>query len=503
MTEISVTDVTSKTLREFNENVPDGRSPAEAQRKILLPNNTEWPLPTWNPSRHADYHYFDDPPVDEQTGQLRFVSRSLHPDTMEFVFEISGIDVPKLIAVSWPIALLPRKNTPIPFLVYYRPEPIPSPPGVDRFGPTYLEICHRRKSPPDKGCSVYNLKPYPWNWDFLFYVFWNYLNYRSDPLTYKDERWRFGKANQILNNLPLRETDEKFSFGLPYQIQAAGKPLVLVLPMANARTFGKFDDATVVQATLEAIQNFVFQQFDVQPAPSLEWVALAGYSKSNKTIGRFLSRNKHHVLVAKTVKEVYLFDPAPAAPSADADIVDAAIHSVKAWALRGTGFKAIRAYASQKQFPAFADILGDRLPVKAAFRDTRLGVQVGNTNRFQTFPWSVAWLPSAAWIQAQTSARKADYLHEQEQLDTDFANAETLDQTQNAFNQQWALKEQQEYDKHNTMGGAPLDVHLALAAMCLTDAARRNGFNYTPYAIPKRRFAGVDATTPRKVLAGI
>lgn len=513
---VTVTDVTSKVLDEFNNNVPDGNPPREAQRRILLPNNGVWPLPTWNPPLIAGYHYFDDPPVDERTGDLRFVTQTLRPQTMEFVFQINGIDVPKMVAVSWPLALSPLKMDPrrpasIPFLVYYRPEPIPSG-GKDRFGPDYVPICHKPPFAPDKVCEVFNLKPYPWNWDFLFYVFWNYLNYRCDPLTYNDERWRFGRFQTLPNGtpLPLQENDEKFSFGLPYQIQAAGKPLVLVLPIAGVRTHGDFRDASVVQDTLEAIQRLIFEKhFEPMPPPPVDWVALAGYSKSNKTVARFLTEHKSHPFVSKAVKEVYLFDPAPTAPPEDAKEVNNALLQVMAWAARGTEFKAIRAYSSGKQFSAFTEILGEPLPAAAAFRHTRRGVQIGNTNRFQPFPWSVAWLPGVAWtganrrVGAQDRERQADYSRREQQITRDLANARTLEDTNNAFDEQWALKEQKEYDKENKIGGTTLGVHLAMAAMCLTDAVRRNGFDYTRYRLPGHRFIGVDATFPRRVLAGV
>lgn len=508
---ITVTDVTSKVLDEFNNNVPDGDPPREAQRRILLPNNGVWPLPSWNPPLHAGYHYFDDPPVDERTGELRFVTQTIRPQTMEFVFQIDGINVPKLVAVSWPVALNPMRMDPrrpasIPFLVYYRPEPIPSGPGEDRLGPSFAEICHKRKSPQDKSCDVFNLKPYPWNWDFLFYVFWNYLNYRCDPLTYNDERWRFGRFQTLPNGtrLPLQENDEKFSFGLPYQIQAAGKPLVLVLPIAGVRTHGDFRDASVVQETLEAIQRFIFEKhFEPMPPPPVDWVALAGFSKSNKTVATFLAKHRNHPFVSRIVKEVYLFDPAPTAPPEDAKEVNNAILQVMAWASRGTEFKVIRAYSSGLQFDAFTEMLGEVLPAQAASRDTRRGVQVGNTNRFQAFPWSVAWLPPQAWIRAQDRERKADYARREEQIKRDFDKILTLLENNDAFEEKWALEDQQEYDKQNAIGGTMLGVHLAMAAMCLTDAVRRNSFDYAPYRLPRRRFTGVDATFPRRVLAGV
>ena len=79
----------------------------------------------------------------------------------------------------------------------------------------------------------------------------------------------------------------------------------------------------------------------------------------------------------------------------------------------------------------------------------------------------------------------------------------TLVENNDAFHEKRALDDQQEYDQENTIGGTTLGVHLAMAALCLTDAVRRNSFDYTRFHFPGRRFTGVDATFPRRVLAGI
>jgi hypothetical protein len=512
MAEIRVEDVTTDVLKELNDFVPNGQPPSQALRTLLLPNNFGcfrepivgenlgcrplWPLTTWDRPELSEYNYVEDPPVDNQTGNLRVTSRTIYPRTFEFVFKIEGIEVPKLVAVSWPTALLTRKNSPVPFLVYFRPEFIPGPDnrqsGQRGFGPFYT-------SPP--------LKRYPWGWDFLFYGFWNYLNYRADPLTYKDERWRCGqsracrsKAEAAQLGFGLTETDEKFSFGLPYQIAASGKPVVLVFPLGGARTFGDFHKAEVVQRTLESIQSFVLKQAHIQPAPALEWVALAGFSKSNATVANFLQgtvnkENRDHPFVRRIVREVYIFDP-------PLDTGEASIRGIIGWAQRtaefnayGVAVKAIRAY-SQHPFSALTDLLGESLPHGAFFRESRLGVQISNTNLFQTLPWSAAVIPLSAWKEAQATARASDRLRTSAQIDEDLAAANRatspsgrLARIGMSFRRKWALQEQGEYDKHNRIGVNRDDAHLALAGMLLTDAVRRNGFNYATFTPRLRRGA--------------
>jgi hypothetical protein len=498
MAGITVRDVTQRVVDELNNSVPGGAPPNQATRTLLLPNNAGcfrdpvfnddlgcgslWPV-KWNRPQLTEYSYVDDPPVDGQ-GKLRVTSRTISPRTLEWVLEIEGeyrlgnrlqkISTPKLVAVSWPTALLPGRSTAVPFLVYFRPEPIP---GPDRFGPFFVAP---------------NLKPYPWGWDFLFYGFWNFLNYRADPLTYKDERWRLGKSAQ--RAFGIKETDEKFTFGLPYQIRASGKPLVLILPLPGPHTFGEFRNPEAVLRMLEAIQGFVHNRAGIPP-PALDWVALAGFSKSNRTVSNLLRTD--HPFPKNIVREVYLFDP-PADSDNDHQ-GNESILAAKAWAertsvltARGAALKAIRLYTTTRFF-AVRDLIGENLPNGAFFRESRLSVQIGNTGLVQNVPWSAGHIPLSTWREGAAAARVLEFQHSRAQLDRDFVRIRSLPQVADWFRGQFALQEQEEYDKVNFLGVNPNhsggDQHLALAAMLLTDAVRRNGFNYALLAPGLRRTA--------------
>src|SRR5438132_12214404 len=98
-------------------------------------------------------------------------------------------------------------------------------------------------------------------------------------------------------------------------------------------------------------------------------------------------------------------------------------------------------------------------------------------------------MPLSAWQEAQATARASDRHRASAQVDEDLAAADRatslfgrLARIGMSFSRRWALQEQEEYDKHNRIGVNRDDVHLALAGMLLTDAVRRNGFDYAPFA---------------------
>jgi hypothetical protein len=129
-------------------------------------------------------------------------------------------------------------------------------------------------------------------------------------------------------------------------------------------------------------------------------------------------------------------------------------------------------------------------------------VQVENTGLLQTLPWSAAAIPLRAWQEAQAAARESDRRAVRTQIDEDVSAADwatsrdgRLTRIATAFYRRWALQEQDKYHRHNQIGFKPDDAHLAVAGMLLTDAVRRNGFNYSPFASRLQQRAAVRHST--------
>jgi hypothetical protein len=460
---VAISDTTSKgeRLKDLVLNilgkVPEGRIKGQdAERRNLIPNNElKWPPAEWRPSPRKNYFVIQDPIIIANSLKLNFTNQDLIPNTDDFIFQ-TDLDVPKLIAVSWPKALNPKVTKKIPYLIYFRPKPNAS---SDRWGPSYTGASNLVSHVDNR------VDFYPFGWDFLYYEFWNYLNYRCDPLTYWEERWR--PSREFIRDAGppgLRETNEKFSFGLPHQIAASGKPVVLVFPLLDVtRTLGQFFKASIVQETLEAIQAYVFQKAEIQaPFPPLSNVALAGYSFSVDFVRQFLQKNRNHPLVIESLKEVYLFDP-----SKYQDAGDKAIKAALDWASAGTASesKAIRLYSQQK-FDRFSDLLGGAVTDSPFYRESR-----GNNKR------SAALLPIRVWQEAQTAARRSFRVDSRRKIREHLRSATSGEEASNAFveNRKFfnAETEQNEYDRFNEIKNF-FDVHYMIPAIMLTDALRRS-----------------------------
>jgi hypothetical protein len=436
-----MTDVTAQVVRGLNQ-VPTG-PPPQRDRSIIVPVHT-WPLQGWTLPPRQQYNYVRDPPVD-QSGALQFVTADVAPSTHEFILSIDALDIPKLVAVSWPTSINPSAKAPLPFLVFVRPPPNQGRP------PKYYEAAGQS---------------YPYGWDYLFYEFWGYLNYRADPLTKKDERWMGGKANIQLLHRPLNELDEKFSFGLPYQIQESGSPVVLVFPLVGPSGMGALSGANGVQDILLGVQRIIHQRAGVSPVTALGWIALAAFSYATEEVTSFLLQDPK----SPAIQELYLFDP----PDSGGQVVKRA----KQWldSAQPGSPRAVRLY-TQQLFGGteIGKALGMKGPVESA------------TGFFRESPdrrFSVVYAPTAAWSKAQDAARKTEYAAATQELAHMFEQAEKPGDPlafNNAFAAQGVLDDQKDYDASNIIRPYDYDAaHLLVPATMLTDALRRRVTSPTP-----------------------
>ena len=238
----------------------------------LLMTHGDFPPEGWSlPDRPGTTFVDAENPVDG-TKVATVVLDAIGDDVECAVFEVAGVAVPKLLAVSWPRALLRDADSgPTPFLVYYHPS-------------TGQNV--------DKGYYIGGeLGPYPWNFDFCYHVLYGYQWYAVDPLTMSP-----------------------YSKGIPFQIAAGGKNVVSVIP-CNApvgNEFGAFGDAASVEEILLDLQALMFRRAGVADGPkTLGRTALGAFSSGNDYMAAFLQspKNRGHSFCQTSLREVYCFDP--------------------------------------------------------------------------------------------------------------------------------------------------------------------------------------------------
>jgi hypothetical protein len=270
MTVTRLRDV-SPTAKDWLTQPPDKRLGKPATLRNVM-DHGDFPPDDWSLPDRPDTTFVDaGNPID---GKLvsTVILDAVGADVECAVFEVAGVAVPKLLAVSWPTGLLRDENSaPTPFLVYYHP-------GTGQNVP--------------KGYYLGGeLGPYPWNFDFLYFVLYAYQWYAVDPLT-----------------------QSPYSKGIPFQIAAAGKQVVSVLPCNApvANEFGAFTDAASVEAILLDLQALMFRRAGVGDGPkTLGRTAVGAFSSGNNFMAMFLQspKNRAHNFCQNTLKEVYCFDP--------------------------------------------------------------------------------------------------------------------------------------------------------------------------------------------------
>jgi hypothetical protein len=296
-------------------------------------------LDSWPGSKAGSANYIAADPV--LHGVLQYSAQNIDPDSENIVFGVAGTVTPKLVAVSWPKKVertLASKKT--PFLVYFHAgmfqnSPRANPPGTNYEGP--------------------GQKPYPFGFDYLFFGLWKYMNYQGDPLL---------------------SGGGHYSKGIPYQVAAAGKDVVSILPESSVGfEVGAFGDAESAHDILREIDAFMYRRAGIYTSKGIGRTALAAFSSGNDSIRFFFKNTANHgkLFYTDILQEVYGFDP----PHAD-DWVDAALK----WA-GASSEKIIRIY-SQGAHKTYAKLVPHHTL-------TAPSVQTSGNSR------SIALLPRKAW----------------------------------------------------------------------------------------------------------
>jgi hypothetical protein len=312
-------DVTQTALQSLA--VPAIRS---GQTPATWPPGTSpatWPPAAWDTPLLPDANYIHEigqSPI--QAGNIAIAPRSLDPDTVDVVLELANVNAPRTIAVSWPNAI-PRTNTagPTPFLVYFHAT----------VGQNVLQGFYENAAlgPPPR---------YPFNFDYVFYGLWRYMNYTGDPSAITNPRG------------PDPLTVDPYAKGLPYQMAASGKNAVIVLPCNRfGAEAGVMTNAASMDGVLREIQSFMFRRAGTFTTPGLGRVALGAFSAGNLLTLKFLNDqgNQTHPFYLDTLRELYMFGSFKDHTGRTAvDWINAAL----TWANAGTSAgKMVRAYLEQ------------------------------------------------------------------------------------------------------------------------------------------------------------
>ncbi|MFK4593722.1 hypothetical protein [Streptomyces pristinaespiralis] len=316
---------------------------------VPLPPATYSPLP-----QATDTSFVASPAVGDHA--IKVESRTVTPFGDLLVLRLPGVGAPQLVAVYWPGAV-PRGPgaPPAPFLVFFRPTMAQNVP--DGFFTNVLD----RHDPMTNDT-------YPWGFDYQFFGLLRPLRYMGDPLL-----------------------EDPFPKGLPYQIQASGRNVVLVLPLPRVGAepcaeITSFADAVFLQEYLEEIQAFMFRRagnFSFGPVGRL---GMGSFSSGHALLSCFLTQpaNQTHPLLLDTLQEVWLFDP-----HADkAEVTGEALAHVAAWAVRSSAATKIARLYTQNDPGHLAPLLA-QLGVTAGAAPFHAETADGRK--------SLTSLPQAAW----------------------------------------------------------------------------------------------------------
>jgi len=322
-------------------------------------------ITSWDCPELDGLNYINNPAV---TGQsLQIINENKTPAATNVVLQLFGDPAQQgeggqAIAVSWPDAV-PRSDSTgaTPFLLYFHPSA-----GQNVINGYYV-------NPQIPGA-------YPFNFDYIFYGLWAFMNY--------------GGAQNLTQD-PL--TGDHFKKGLPYQMEAAGKYAVIVLPCnrvgpgsdGSPGEIGRFQSAASAQEILLDIQRFMFRRAvpGVYNTPGLGRTALAAFSSGVGMMTNFLSNrdNQAHPFYQYTLGELYMFDGGNAAR------VAAWIGQAIKWANTDPS-KVIRAYSQVPEPGSMARLISPA------------SVPGGTPWLVTTGMRTAALLPATGWNSAATAA---------------------------------------------------------------------------------------------------
>ena len=288
------------------------------RNKPGLPAPSHFPtLKGWNPENLDEWVFTADPLIIGPANN-RVLDITRAPAPAGYQVRILGTRLgpdewPKSIAVAIPHGL--PEDQPVSFLVWYQNIPAQA-----------------------KGTTVFHNFHPPLGWDWLYYQYWNVLNFNSIPIC---RSWT--------------------AFGLPYQLTFAKKKFVLVLPQipfetqANDPRINKLLSGATVGRILAELQQMLAPKLEGTPPP--KHVAMAGFSNGNLILEHFFRRllkSTDHAdrAMLATIKEAYAFAPPEATWAGDQ-----VLQTLQSWRA-ATSDGVIRAYTHSHYSSGHTHLLG-------------------------------------------------------------------------------------------------------------------------------------------------
>jgi hypothetical protein len=268
------------------------------------------------------------PPI-VRNGDLQFSVRALAPAAEVIVFEVKAEPAPKMICVVWPDAVPRTDAAPAtPLLVYFHPNAA-------------------------QNADTHYKGAYPFSFDFPFFGIMTYIRY---------SRGIAGQANpDPLQNVPAVK-------GIPYQMDAAGKDLVLVLPVNRVRSeVGVMLKPAPMEMLLKEIIAFMFRKKGVYRQSQIGRTALASFSAGNELVTTFLRASLNSDFATNKLMEVYNFDLPMGFSTGDA-AMRAWTSAVSNWAATGNAAdKRIRIYQQFNFASFYQQLLGVQPPSRTPY----------------------------------------------------------------------------------------------------------------------------------------
>ena len=237
--------------------------------------------------------------------KLAVERRSVEPRMDVRILEVKDgkqKSVPKLVCVAWPDSLDAGVEE-VPFLVLIRNRV-----GLNDFYQGYDQLLD--KITPQDAISK--------GWGFLAYGLYQWLCYQWDPLP--------GYIEPQLDTKFIGRVRPKGSMvdtrmGFAYQIAAAKKNVVLVIPLNRTGDdgHGDFLSATKAQALLSDIASFMQVQKGRAPEAEVGRTAYCGFSSGHLAIETFVNNSEAEIakdpagpgatFYREKLREMYFFDP--------------------------------------------------------------------------------------------------------------------------------------------------------------------------------------------------
>ena len=339
-------DVTGPMIAKLNTIPPAGvlRSTDHNDRISAVP------IPGGAPVKLAEFTSFHAKKVaaGSTTWQFEVERQSVTPKLDVRILEVKGKSVPRLVGVAWPESLKGEIDE-VPFFVMIR----------NRVGATADYQGYDKLLDPATSQEAYSK-----GWGFLAYGFWQWLCYQWDPLVGDPEppaRPEFTGSGRARGSM----IDTRMGFA--YQIEAAKKNVVLVMPFNRPESqgpgHGEFLSAGSAHDLLREIAAFMLGQKGLPAGAQVGRTAFGGFSSGHLALAQFVENSEKEILArpagphadfySAKLREMYFFDPpvSKGAGLARHKVIQAGLR----WA-KGDPGKILRLYA-EAAAPADDDLI--------------------------------------------------------------------------------------------------------------------------------------------------